>query len=458
MDLRRLASPTLFYAILALLAASPLTADIGMAPLAARYDLAPPPSSGQAAFGTAVAVSRDGSTALVGSSEGFCLGRPTTCGGVFAFRRGAAGWVFEAVLPLTELGNAWWRAVALSGDGNVAVLGSLQSGRCEMPCSAVSFYRRGPSGWQREAVVDNPDTIPFYEFGQAVAISDDGGTAVVADPSEFCGPLTCGAAYVYEESGGVWTATARLAVPDSTFGTLGQGLALTADGSRLLLGAPSTSLGCPSGVGNCGRVYVFDESGGSWSLSGEIAPPVPESRASWGRRIAVDASGRLAVIGAAAFDCAVGASCGAVEVFADTGGGAWSLEARFVGSPGDELGHSLALSADGTEALAGAPGAAECGEALLFASAGGTWRPAARQAVPDAGRFGHAVALDGAGRVAVVGAPETPCAQPIPFASTGAAFAFEDLALTAVPTAGETALGLLALGLAAAGTFLLRRV
>lgn len=116
----------------------------------------------------------------------------------------------------------------------------------------------------------------------------------------------------------------------------------------------------------------------------------------------------------------------------------------------------VALAADGSRALVGAPGD-ECGRTLLFAADGG-WLPAAElQGSAEAGSFGHAVALDGAGGVALVGAPATPCVA-FPSLAHGAAFAFEDLAVTAVPTAGAAALVLFALSLAAAGAFVLRRL
>ena len=82
--------------------------------------------------------------------------------------------------------------------------------------------------------------------------------------------------------------------------------------------------------------------------------------------------------------------------------------ASFSGSPGAYFGVSVAISADGREALVGAQFAdSGAGAAYLFAEAGGTWRttPVATFRGSSDENLGFSVALSADGRVALVGTP-----------------------------------------------------
>ncbi|MGH9106990.1 MAG: MBG domain-containing protein, partial [Acidimicrobiales bacterium] len=89
--------------------------------------------------------------------------------------------------------------------------------------------------------------------------------------------------------------------------------------------------------------------------------------------------------------------------------GTWSSSPQgFPGSSGASFGQSVALSADGTEALVGAPGNSGApGSAYLYTATAGTWSsaPNASFAGSSAERLGWSVALSADGGKALVGAP-----------------------------------------------------
>ncbi len=106
----------------------------------------------------------------------------------------------------------------------------------------------------------------------------------------------------------------------------------------------------------------------------------------------------------------LGAQSGSAYVFEPDAAGTGLVQAAKLlapdGGAGDLLGFSVALSRDGTQALAGAPGGASGGAAYLFQrSRDGAWRFAARLAASGAGDLGSAVLFAG-GRL-VAGAPGT---------------------------------------------------
>ena len=108
-----------------------------------------------------------------------------------------------------------------------------------------------------------PSTTPAATFagsggeylGWSVALSADGRTALVGAPLGGSGD---GAAYVYTEAGGTWSATPAATFTGNSGEALGTSVALSADGGTALVGATS------AGSGD-GAAYVYAESGGSWS-------------------------------------------------------------------------------------------------------------------------------------------------------------------------------------------------
>jgi len=167
--------------------------------------------------------------------------------------------------------------------------------------------------------------------------------------------------YVYTESGGTWTQTQRLTASDGAANdSFGMGLAF--DGTTLIVGATSND--------GIGAAYVFTESGGTWS---EVQKLVPDDGASgdyFGNAISI--SGSRALIGADIATIDGNTSRGAVYLFTATAGG-WVQSHKFIASDGatdDFFGAALAL--DGNTALISTPhpiidGNAWQGAAYFFA-------------------------------------------------------------------------------------------
>lgn len=448
---------TLTGTILLLITAGPALADVGVIPLGARFDLTPAGLDLDARFGTDVVMSQDGRTALVGMPG--LSGAPDE---VLVYVRTADGWSVQARLdaPATALG----RALALSAAADLALAGAESADSCPDCGGAVYVFRRSGPAWTLEAELIGSQSNFLSFFGSQVALSADGTTALVGAPLEFCGGPSCGAAYVFRQSGGIWTEVARLAVPTSPLEAFGASVALSADGARLFVAGSGAEC---SGGGDCGKAYVFEENAGTWSQQGEIAPADRQPTSLWGAGLAVDAAGRLALLGAPGAECPASLNCGEAALFEEIGG-TWIERARFAGPSGNDsgFGSAVALTPDGRAALIGAPGepcgASGCGAAYLFRGVGGDgWALTTRltATAPAAGsRFGSALSLAADAHTAVVGEPWKPCEIGPAHQPCGAAYAFEDIALTAVPTAGAAALVLLALSLAAAGTFVLRRL
>ncbi len=402
--------------------------------------LSPTGREAKAESGSRVALSGDGSTAVI------------TGGVTPGYEEQAVAWVFS------PHGSNWRQdgarlkgsggyestySAALSANGKTLILGRAEDG---YDGAAWIFTRRGMRWRQQGSRLPGSGT---QGFGASVAISANGKTALVGAPRLDSRP---GAAIVLRRSGsGRWTARARLSPPAHSHGTyFGSSVSLSADGRIAVVNAPVPG----GGVG-----YAFTGTGRRWRetaklsggvgfsdtlvLSGDgdtvLAPPLPivppgetyvfdRVGVRWSAHMTsilpTDESGR----DSADFGFDVSLSSDASTALA-TGEGAWAFVHSPGGwalqglplSPGSENGdfpHSTALSANGDTAVVGELGErGSPGRVLVFVRSAGVWTQqgppltptAAAAPTPDAPNLGEAfgayVAVSAQGDTVLVGGP-----------------------------------------------------
>jgi hypothetical protein len=314
-------------------------------------------------------------------------------------------------LGASELGNA----VALSADGSVALVGGYNDnsliGQLEglrvhsQAIGAFWPFARVGSKWRQTQpkVLASGERGPG-EFGNSVALSADGKVAVVGGPSGYGG---IGAAWVFTRAGSTWKQQAKLLPKGAEQATgyvsdpigFGSSVALSANGRTALIGGPTAN-------GGAGAVWVFTRSGSRWRQAAKLTTNDESGPAQFGVSLALSAAGDTALVGAP-FD---GSGVGAVFPFARSGSG-WKQGAKLTAKREDgyaRFGYGLALSGAGTTALVGGPvDASGTGAVWAFTRSGSSWSRAggkltARGEV-GAGQFGDSVALSRDGSTAVVG-------------------------------------------------------
>ena len=215
----------------------------------------------------------------------------------------------------------------------------------------------------------------------------------------------------------------------------GGGVALSADGSTLAVGAiGEASLGFgnqnDNSAANAGAVYVFSRTGMTWTQQAYIKASNAEANDRFGQSVTLSADGSELAVGAFFESGVIGdptsnavPDSGAVYVYTRTGL-TWSqqayVKASNVGS-GDLFGYSVALSADGATLAVGAYGeesaavgingnqldntASEAGAVYVFTRAGTTWTQQAYVKASNTGvmdLFGYHLALSGDGSTLAV--------------------------------------------------------
>ena len=178
-------------------------------------------------FGVSNMLSDDGNTILIGSLDEDCLctgivqGRTTvgnndqpsdtSSGAAYVFVRSGATWAQQAYIKPTTIHAGDWfgNRLALSGDGNTALIGSPlednsaqgvngneRAGMADEAGAAWLFSRSGDR-WTQRAYIKGDNSRRRDEFGSALAISRDGRTLVVGSRLQGDRADGSGAVYVF---------------------------------------------------------------------------------------------------------------------------------------------------------------------------------------------------------------------------------------------------------------------
>ncbi|MEA2603762.1 MAG: hypothetical protein QOF89_4754 [Acidobacteriota bacterium] len=377
-------------------------------------------------FGNEAVLSADGGTALLPARFQDCAAA-VDCGAVYVFARQGGTWIQQTKLtPPGAAAHDQFASAAVSADGNVALIGDY-SRDCGLGsgCGAAFVFERSGGVWGAGVPLDSPSPQVLGRYGSSVGLSGAGDVAVVGAISES----GTGVAHVFRRTGGAWsletTLHPDLLAPNNFFGS---SIQVSRDGKTVL------ARGDVFGGANAGAVYVFRETGGTWSQEAKILPPVLTIFEFF--PVALSGDGQTAII----------AHDQAYFVYVRNAG-LWTQQVPAL--PGNG---GAALSFDGGTVIVGSGG----GTAQLLARNGSVWSllQVLIPTEPGAASSGTSVALSGDARTALVGLPGVDCAA----GCRGAAFIFaEDVPLAAVPTLSELGLALLALLIAGTGAVLLRR-
>jgi len=339
-------------------------------------------------FGASVALSAAGTLALVGDPQA-PAGLPTGPGAASLFGLSGGVWGGALALAVPAGAVAFGASVALSSTGATALVGDSTGG----PSSRGVAYSFNGTFWGTRLQLTEPANAK--NFGTSVALSTDGTTALVGDPTGSVAKH--GAASVETLSGSTWSAPTALA-PPSGAGTFGTSVALGGGGSAIV--------GDPTGGGGTGAASTYSGSGTTWSTGAPLAAPI--GAATFGTSVALSTDGITALVGDPTGADLDPTAIGTVTAYTSNGR-AWDLGVPATApANSSSFGSAVALSSDATTVLVGDPGGGGTGtgQASAFAYNGSTLG-AGTVLTPPTGvsSFGTAAAVSANGRTAVVGDP-----------------------------------------------------
>jgi hypothetical protein len=373
------------------------------------------PAAANDTFGWSVALSSDGTSALVGAPNTTVNG-VSRAGAAYFYTRSGNTWTLQQELtaPSGAPGDIFGLSVALSGDGTTALVSAPAKAVAGQPAAGMVYlFTRKGNNWQKPATLALSAAKANDVFGAALALSSDGSTALIgALGRSFGSRASAGAAYVYSRVGGKWRPRQELSLSAAAAGDdFGSAIALSSDGTVALIGAPGKAV---VGKSKAGAAYLFTRTGSIWSQPQSLQPARPGSGNEFGSAVALSGDGAIALLGASSTKIGAHPNAGASYLFIHTTSG-WRLAQALrnpVQGSGDNFGMSVSVNTSGTIALVGASGkaiggAGGAGAAFLFMRKGNTWalqRALAAQAGSANDAFGASAALSGDGTVAFIGA------------------------------------------------------
>jgi hypothetical protein len=241
-------------------------------------------------FGASVAIDTDGSRVAVGAPFEGAYG--VANGGAYVFARAAAAWSLEGYVQASNVtGHAYFgTAVALSGDGTQLAVGAYGESSAatgidgnQLDTSApgagsVYAFSWTASGWTQDAYLKASNTGTGDMFGSVLSFSENGRVLAIGACNESSSATgldglqtddsatASGAAYVFTRAA-TWTQRSYVkALNTSLQMNFGGAVSLSGDGVRLAVSSPyegSMATGIngdmtdQSCTGWCGAVYVY---------------------------------------------------------------------------------------------------------------------------------------------------------------------------------------------------------
>ena len=324
-------------------------------------------SCNQGTYLAAVALSADGNTAMVTGGTGSCL------------YQAGGGWVAAPAVVATFASSiSAPTAVALSSNGDTALVGIAAGdpglGSVGVGHAGVAYlYQATGSTW---AATPAPAATLYVngnnELGFAVALSGDGSTALVTDPFTGsypgCPSGGSGTGYIFQASGGVWAASPAVTATLISSSSLndqcqrvGTSAALSADGNTVILGAPQMSNG-----GTAPSAFIFEASSGSWTASPSVTADIVSpstTTTTFGQSVGLSGDGLTALVGDPTSN-----EASVVQAVNGTWPGIPVLGVSFTGNS-CAFGSSVALSGDGLTGVAGAPSCSPSAAGSVYTTA-----------------------------------------------------------------------------------------
>ena len=301
------------------------------------------------------------------------------------------------------------QGVAISG--NTAIVGSPSATVGGNRKGAAYIYIQSGGIWTLQQRITASDGVTGGGFGQSVAISGD--TAVVGLGS-VDGQFITGAVYVFIRTGTVWTQQQKLTASDTTENQFSSSVAIS--NNTMVVGAPKADIMQIQGAFR-GAAYIYTRSGGIWTEQQKIFASDHAPSRKFGNAVAI--SGSTVVVGET--PNTANSSRLAAAYFFILNGGTWTQEQEITASDGTiGDGFSWSVAINGDTAIIGALPENNLGSAYVLTRSGTTWTQQ-QKLIPSDGAtnkgFGNSVSMSG--NAAIIGASADNIGQGSAYIFTG---------------------------------------
>ena len=374
--------------------------------------------AGEDEFGLDVALSGNGTVALIGAQ-----GDDDVTGSAYVYRFDGSTWVEEQKLTASDAAvfDYFGNAVAVMGD--VALVGALADDDNGNNSGSVYLFRFDGREWVEDRKLKANDGSSVDNFGSSVSLTEN--LAVIGAHRDSPNGIQSGSAYVFDLTGEL--CGPEYVLHDGSVSFVAEfGTAVAVGEDVAAVGAPDQSI---PGVIQAGTVRVFRREDEVWTVSAAVLAPDADDYDHFGATVAI--GGDVLAVGAPDEG---NSDRGAVYVFRRSGSDDWVHEQKLLADDGDTGDHfGSAIAVQGNRIAIGSPrrddpaNGFNAGAVYLFEYLGGGWAQVQLIVASDGepgDRFGTSAAL-GNSRL-IVGAPRHATVCPaFPWCHSGAVYVLE---------------------------------
>ena len=259
-------------------------------------------------------------------------------------------------------------SVSMSADKNTIAMSAVHRSTGGINTGQVRMFDWNGSAWIQRGSDINGEAAGD-KAGWSISLSTDGNTIAIGARYNDGGGSNAGHVRIYDWSGGAWTQRGTDIDGESSGDEMGQSVALSSDTNTLVVGSPWND-----GAGaNSGSVRVYDWNGTAWNQRGTDIDGESSNNYN-GQSVSISANGSIIAMGAVKNN----GNAGHVRIYSWDGSAWVQLGADIDGeTAGDEIGQSIALTADGNSIVMGAQfndgGGSNSGHARVFDWNGSAW-------------------------------------------------------------------------------------
>lgn len=249
--------------------------------------------------------------------------------------------------------------LSLSADGTTVGIGAPNSlyGRGH---ARVYKYNVATGQWEQKG--QDIEGEGYYDnSGDSVSISSDGNRVAIGafgnDGDTYYSGKDLGHVriYLYIDSSDRWEQLGQDIDGESSNDVSGTSVSLSADGSRVAVGAPS-NYGFNGYYSGHVRIHEYNDNSGQWEQIGKDVDGESEYDGS-GRSVSISADGSRVAIGAPVNSNDSGNNSGHARIYEYNNSGQWEQIGKDLDGQNDNdfSGESVSISADGNTVAVGAP-------------------------------------------------------------------------------------------------------
>ena len=356
-------------------------------------------------FGSAVAVSEDGSILAVGAA--YNDGGGTSAGHVRVYQYASSSWSqLGGDIDGETAQDRSGTSISLSDDGSILAIGARLNDGGGSNFGHVRVYEYASSSWsQLGSDIDGEATNDYS--GESVSLSGDGTILAIGSQSNDGGGTDAGHVRVYQYASSSWSQLGGDIDGEAAYDKSGKSISLSDDGTILAVGAYYNDGGGTS----AGHVRVYQYASSSWSqLGGDIDGEAANDLS--GYSVSLSDDGTILAVGAYKNDGG-GSDAGHVRVYKYASSSWTQLGSDIDGEAADDWsGSAVSLSGDGTKLAIGAAyndgAGTDAGHVRLYKYASSSWAQLGYDVDGESAgdNSGNSVALSGDGITLAIGAPQ----------------------------------------------------